>query len=117
MVSIVGADSCRRFPPSTTINKAYTQQIRTADVAKTVDIDPSMVTQARAVVAHAACMSDNSVTDAIGKEFERNPPDKFVVSLSANATQETFTLNPTPFIDSSVARSTWKVLVSLQRFS
>ena len=31
VVSIVGADSCRRFPDSTTINMSYTQQTRTAD--------------------------------------------------------------------------------------
>ena len=92
VVSIVGADSCRRFPASTTIKKAYTQQTRTADVAKTFDCDPSMVTQARAVVAHASCMSDNNLMDAIGLEFERNPPDTFVVSLAADATQGSLTL-------------------------
>ena len=45
---------------STTINMPLTQQTRTADVAKTFDCDPPMATQARAVVAHASCMSDNS---------------------------------------------------------
>ena len=56
----VGADSCRRFPSTTTINMAYTQQSRTADVAKTFDCDLSTVTQARALVAHASCMSYNN---------------------------------------------------------
>ena len=55
--------------------------------------------------------------DAIGKEFERHPPGTFVVSLTAGATQEMRPLNLIPFIDSSVARSIWKVLVSLQPFS
>ena len=36
---------------------SYTQQTRTADVAMTFEGDPSMVTQARAVVAHAAHVS------------------------------------------------------------
>ena len=55
--------------------------------------------------------------DAIGKEFERNPPDTFVVSLAADTTQETMTLNLIPFIESSIGRSARKVLVSLQQFS
>ena len=38
--------------------------------------------------------------DSIVKEFERNPLDTFVVSLAADATQETFTLNVISFIDS-----------------
>ena len=38
--------------------------------------------------------------DATGKEFERNRLDTFVVSLVADATQETFTLNVISFIDS-----------------
>ena len=59
-----------------------------------------MVTQARAVVAHATCMSDNNPVDAIGKEFERNPPDKFELSLAADAKPETLTPNLMPFIDS-----------------
>ena len=57
-----------------------------------------MVTQGRAVVALAG----------IGKEFERNPLDIFLVSLAAHATQETWTLN-------LIARSTWIVFVSLER--
>ena len=62
-------------------------------------------------------MSDNNLVDAIGKESERNPHDKFVVSLAAAATPETLTPNLMPFIDSSIWRSTWKALVSFQRFS
>ena len=93
---VVSADSCRRLPASTTIN---------------------MVTQARAVVAHDSCMSDTIFMDATGKEFERNPPDTIVVALAADATPETLALNLIPFIDSSIARLTWKVLVSWQRFS
>ena len=73
VVSVVGADRCGRFPASVTINMVCTQQTRTADVAKTSDCVPSMVTQARAVVAHASRMSDNNFMHAIGKEFERNP--------------------------------------------
>ena len=117
VVSTVGAYSCRRFPASTTVNMAYTRQTRPVDVAKTFDCDPSMVTQALMVLAHALCMSDNNFTDAIGKELERNPLDTFVDSLAADATQETVTLNLNPFIDSSAARSTCKVWVALQRFS
>ena len=59
-----GAD---RFPATTNINMAYTQQTRTADVATTFDCDPSTVTKARAVVAHASSMSDNNLIDAVGK--------------------------------------------------
>ena len=54
----------------------------TADVAKTLDCDPSMVTQARAVDAHASCTRDNILMNAIAKEFERNPPGTSVVSLA-----------------------------------
>ena len=93
----------------------YTQQTRTADVARTFDGDPSMVTQARAVVARASCTSDNNFMDATGKEFERNPLDTFAVSLATDATQETLTLNLSPFIDPSIARSTGTVLVSSHR--
>ena len=107
-------DGFQPQPPSIRLARKKT---RTPDVAKTFDWDPSMVTQARAVVAHASCMSDNSLVDAIGKEFERNPLDKFVVSLAADAKPETLTPNLMPFIDSSIWRSTWKALVSLQWFS
>ena len=58
-----------------------------------------MVTQARAVDAHASCAYDKHVMDAIGKEFERNPLDTFVVFLAADATRETLTLL-IQFIDS-----------------
>ena len=97
----MGADCCRGFPASTTIKTTYT----------------STAIQARAVLAHASCTSDDNFMDAMEKEVERNPSDTFVVSLAADATQETLTLNLIPFIGSSIARSTWKVLVSLQRFS
>ena len=60
-------------PQLPSIRLARKIKTRTADVAKTFDCDPSMVTQARAVVAHASCTSDNNLVDAIGKEFERNP--------------------------------------------
>ena len=39
------------------------------------------------------------MTTATGEEFERNPPHTFVVSSSAEATQETLTLNLIPFSD------------------
>ena len=80
---------CRQLHTLSSLNVAHTQQTLRADVMKTFDCDPSKVTQARAVVAQASYTTD---TDAIGKEFERNPPDTFVVSLAADATQETLTL-------------------------
>ena len=104
VVSIVGADSCRRFPAATTIKMAHTQQIRTADVAKTFDCDPSVVTQARAVVARASCT-------------QRNPPDTFVVSLAADATQETWTLNLILFVDAESVGAVAAVLLVVSRGS
>ena len=76
-----------------------------------------MVTHARTVVAHGSCMNGDNFIDAIGKEFERNPLDTFVVPLAADETQEALTLNLIPIIGSSIARSIWTVLVSLQRCS
>ena len=87
VVSIV-ADGQRRFPASTTINTACTQ--KNSHTRRGEDIR----------LRHASCMSDNNLVDAIGKEFERNPPDKFVASMPADATPETLTPNPTTFIDS-----------------
>ena len=80
-----------------------TQQTRTADVAQTFGCDPSMVIEARAVVAHVRCASDNSCMEATEQEFERNPLDTIVVALATDAKQETSTLNPTPFINSPIA--------------
>ena len=53
----------------------------------------------------------------LGRGFERNALDTFVVYLAADVAQETLTLTLIRFIDSSIARSSWKVLVSLHWFS
>ena len=68
-------DGFQPHPPSMWLTRKNTS---TADVAKTFDWDPSMVTQARVIVARASFTSDKKFGGVIGKEFEWNLPDTFL---------------------------------------
>ena len=93
VVSIVGADSCREVKPQPPPIWPSRNKLAQQTWRRVFDCDPSMVTFARAVVAHASCASDNHIMYATGKEFERNPLNTFVVSLAADVDAESHSVH------------------------